>query len=82
MRVMVVLLLGTNQQMITLHKVCLPDRLPLELSISGMRCWESLRSPGHRLGILFLAVHWEGEEALSEAHGESCTGTALPVQLM
>lgn len=27
-------------------------------------------SPGCRLGVLSHAVHWEGEEALSEAHGD------------
>lgn len=41
MRVMVFLLLGTNQQVITLHSLALPDRLPLELSISGMVWWVS-----------------------------------------
>lgn len=46
MRVMVFLLLGTNQQVITLHNLALPNRLPLEQCISGRVCWESLQGTG------------------------------------
>lgn len=69
MRAMEFLLLGTNQQVITLHSLALPDRLPLELSISGMVLGES---PGCRLGVPSRAVLWEGEEALSEAQALGC----------
>lgn len=62
-------LLGTNQQMITLHSLALPDRLPLELSISGMVLGES---PGCRLGVPSHAVLWEGEAALSESQALGC----------
>lgn len=46
MRVMVFFLLGTNQQVITLQNLALANRLPLELSMSGMVCWESLQGAG------------------------------------
>lgn len=69
MRAMVFPVLGTNQQVITLHSLALPDRLPLELCISGMVLGES---PGCRLGAPSRAGLWEGEAALSEAQALGC----------
>lgn len=50
--------------------------------MSGMVCWENLGSPGRRLALLSHVVLWEGEDALSEAHGDPAQALGCRDQLI